>query len=122
MGVGQLEGGKPATKPAPAKPAPAKPAPADKEDDDVDLFGSSDEEESEEKKRITEERLKAYHEKRPRSLRSSPIPRISSMSNPGTTRQTMTRCLPPSRALRWTDFCGAPTSSSPSATASRSCK
>merc|ERR1711894_612264 len=27
-----------------------------------DLFGSSDEEETEEKKRITEERLKAYHE------------------------------------------------------------
>ena len=57
--VGQLEGGKPA-----AKPAPAKPAPAEEEDDDVDLFGSSDEEESEEKKRITEERLKAYHEKK----------------------------------------------------------
>merc|ERR1712156_778562 len=38
--VGQLEGGKPA----------AKPAPAEEEDDDVDLFGSSDEEESEEKK------------------------------------------------------------------------
>merc|ERR1712115_603786 len=52
--VGQLEGSKPA----------AKPAPADEEDDDVDLFGSSDEEESEEKKRITEERLKAYHEKK----------------------------------------------------------
>merc|ERR550532_35512 len=52
--VGQLEGGKPA----------AKPAPAEEEDDDVDLFGSSDEEESEEKKRITEERLKAYHEKK----------------------------------------------------------
>merc|ERR1712039_448056 len=48
--VGQLEGGKPAAKPAPAKPAPAKPAPA--------------EEENEEKKRITEERLKAYHEKK----------------------------------------------------------
>merc|ERR1712157_593807 len=62
--VRQLEGGKPAAKPAPAKPAPAKPAPADEEDDDVDLFGSSDEEESEEKKRITEERLKAYHEKK----------------------------------------------------------
>merc|ERR1711963_922038 len=55
--VGQLEGGKPAAKPAPAKPAPAKPAPADEEDDDVDLFGSSDEEES-------EERMKAYHEKK----------------------------------------------------------
>merc|ERR1711953_1517535 len=67
--VGQLEGGKPAAKPAPAKPAPAKSAPAksapaEEEDDDVDLFGSSDEEESEEKKRITEERLKAYHEKK----------------------------------------------------------
>merc|ERR1712055_829261 len=57
--VGQLEGGKPAAK-APAKAAPA---PAEEEDDDVDLFGSSDEEESEEK-RITEERLKAYHEKK----------------------------------------------------------
>merc|ERR1712181_72350 len=50
--VGQLEGGKP----APAKAAPAKAAPAEEEEDDVDLFGSSDEEESEEKKRITEER------------------------------------------------------------------
>merc|ERR1712083_787778 len=52
--VGQLEGGKPAAKPtakAPAKPAPA---PAEEEEDDVDLFGSSDE----------EERLKAYHEKK----------------------------------------------------------
>merc|ERR1712130_847939 len=55
--VGTLEGGKPAAKPAPA----AAPAAAD---DDVDLFGSEDEEESEEKKRITEERLKAYHEKK----------------------------------------------------------
>merc|ERR1712211_170740 len=44
--VGQLEGGKPAPAKAPAKPA------------------SADEEESEEKKRITEERLKAYHEKK----------------------------------------------------------
>merc|ERR1712223_2252522 len=57
--VGQLEGGKPAAKSAPAKPAPAK-----QEDDAVDLFGSSDEGESEEKKRITEERLKAYQEKK----------------------------------------------------------
>merc|ERR1711889_25349 len=45
-------------------PAPAKPAPADEEDDDVDLFGSSDEEAAAEKARITEERLKAYHEKK----------------------------------------------------------
>merc|ERR1712062_410564 len=62
--VGQLEGGKPAAKPAAKAPAKAAPAPAEEEDDDVDLFGSSDEEESEEKKRITEERLKAYHEKK----------------------------------------------------------
>jgi len=54
--VGSLEGGKPASKPAPAA--------AEEDDDDVDLFGSEDEEESEEKKRITEERLKAYHEKK----------------------------------------------------------
>merc|ERR1712183_418977 len=33
-------------------------------DDDVDLFGSDYEEDSEEKKRITEERLKAYAEKK----------------------------------------------------------
>merc|ERR1712112_112680 len=61
--VGQLEGGKTAA----AKPAaaPAKAAtPADDDDDDVDLFGSDDEEESAEKQRITEERLKAYHEKK----------------------------------------------------------
>merc|ERR1712168_259237 len=56
--VGSLEGGKPASKPAPA------PAAAEEDDDDVDLFGSEDEEESEEKKRITEERLKAYHDKK----------------------------------------------------------
>merc|ERR1712156_377279 len=57
-----------------------------------------------------------------KQLRSSPRPRFSLMSSPGTTRLTMTRCSPPSRALRWTDFSGAPTSSSPSATVSRSCK
>merc|ERR1719433_1959820 len=43
--VGQLEGGKPAAKAAPA-PAKAAPAPAEEEDDDVDLFGSSDEKKS----------------------------------------------------------------------------
>merc|ERR1719219_3070218 len=42
----------------------AAPVGGDDDDDDVDLFGSSDEGESEEKKRITEERLKAYHEKK----------------------------------------------------------
>merc|ERR1712241_641469 len=86
--VGQLEGGKPAAKPAPAKPAPAKPAPAkpapaDEEDDDVDLFGSSDEEESEEKKRITEERLKAYHEKKAKKPQVIAKTSVPSMSNPG---------------------------------------
>merc|ERR1712042_261146 len=34
------------------------------DDDDVDLFGSDDEDETEEKKRITEERLKSYAEKK----------------------------------------------------------
>ena len=46
-----------------SKEAPAnQAAPAD--DDEVDLFGSDSESDSEEKKRITEERLKAYHEKK----------------------------------------------------------
>merc|ERR1712226_1335911 len=41
-------------------------AAADDDDDDVDLFGSDseDEEAAAEKARITEERLKAYHEKK----------------------------------------------------------
>jgi len=65
--VGQLEGGgKAAAAAAKPTPAPAKAAAAvdDDDDDDVDLFGSDDEEESAEKQRITEERLKAYHEKK----------------------------------------------------------
>lgn len=49
------------TKAAPAKPAPAKPA---KNDDDFDLFEEDAEEDTEEKKRITEERLKAYNAKK----------------------------------------------------------
>merc|ERR1712203_608393 len=53
--VDKLDGGK-----APAPAAKAAPAPAD----DVDLFGSDEESDDEEKKRITEERLKAYHEKK----------------------------------------------------------
>merc|ERR1712210_359580 len=116
--VGQLEGGKPAAK-APAKAAPA---PAEEDDDDVDLFGSSDEEESEEKKRITEERLKAYHEKK--SKKPQVIAKTSVLLDVshGTTRLTTTRCSPPSRASRWMVCFGAPTSSSPSATASRSCR
>ena len=42
----------------------AAPAAAAADDDDVDLFGSDSESDSEEKKRITEERLKAYAEKK----------------------------------------------------------
>merc|ERR1711988_1630998 len=53
--VDKLDGDK-----AEAPAAKAAPAPAEEDDDDVDLFGSDDEE----KKRITEERLKAYHEKK----------------------------------------------------------
>merc|ERR1739847_19075 len=59
--VDKLDGGK-ASAPAPA--AKAAPAPAEDDDDDVDLFGSDEESDDEEKKRITEERLKAYHEKK----------------------------------------------------------
>merc|ERR1712034_209602 len=46
--------------------AAAAPAAAADDDDDVDLFGSDseDEEAAAEKARITEERLKAYHEKK----------------------------------------------------------
>lgn len=62
----KLEGGKPAA--APAAPA-AKPAAAKKDDDDdVDLFGDDDEEDSQEAARIREERLKAYSDKKAKSL------------------------------------------------------
>merc|ERR1712187_327216 len=50
--VDKLDGGK-ASAPAPA--AKAAPAPAEDDDDDVDLFGSDEESDDEEKKRITEE-------------------------------------------------------------------
>merc|ERR1712025_615238 len=52
----QVSGGKPAAAAAPAKP----PVESDSDDDDCDLFGESDEEE----KRIKEERVKAYKEKK----------------------------------------------------------
>lgn len=56
----KLEGG--ASAPAAAKPtAAAKPAPA-VDDDDVDLFGSDEDDEEAEK--IKEERVKAYSEKK----------------------------------------------------------
>ena len=60
--VSALEKGGPAAgKPAPAKAAPAK----EESDDDVDLFGSDDEsEDDEEKNRVREERLAAYHAKK----------------------------------------------------------
>jgi len=54
--------GAPAAKPPAAAPA-AKPPQAKEEDEDVDLFGS-DEEEDDEKARVREERLKAYADKK----------------------------------------------------------
>jgi len=66
--VAALEGGKPAVKTPAAAPAPAKAATAPtkpaKNDDDFDLFEDDADEDSEEKKRITEERLKAYNAKK----------------------------------------------------------
>lgn len=43
---------------------PAKAEEKAEDDDDVDLFGSDDEEEDAEAARVREERLKAYHEKK----------------------------------------------------------
>lgn len=60
-------GAKPAASAAPAPAAKAAPAAANgqkEEDDDVDLFGSDSEEESEEAARIREERLAAYNAKK----------------------------------------------------------
>ena len=72
--VAALEGGKPAVKTPAAAPAPAKAATAPtkpaKNDDDVDLFEDDADEDSEEKKRITEERLKAYNAKKSNSKQS----------------------------------------------------
>jgi len=63
--VSQLEKGGSGSKPAAAAPAPAK-VEEDEDDDDVDLFGSDSEDEDAkaEKERVTQERLKAYHEKK----------------------------------------------------------
>lgn len=63
--VSQLEKGSTGSTPAAAKPSPAKVE--EEDDDDVDLFGDSDSEDEDakaEKERITQERLKAYHEKK----------------------------------------------------------
>jgi hypothetical protein len=69
--LAKLEGGKPAAAAPAAKaaaPAAKAAAPAKKDDDDIDLFGESDDEDSEEKQRIREERLKAYADKKSTSI------------------------------------------------------
>lgn len=66
--LNKLDGGK--STPAPVKPA-AAPAPAAKkpaDDDDIDLFGDDDEVDSAEQQRIREERVKAYSEKKAKSM------------------------------------------------------
>jgi len=64
--LNKLEGGSAPAKSTPAQskptPAPSKPAPAADDDDDVDLFGSEDDDEEAEK--IKEDRVKAYAEKK----------------------------------------------------------
>jgi translation elongation factor EF-1beta/ribosomal protein L12E/L44/L45/RPP1/RPP2 len=59
--LNKIDGG--SNKPAAAAPAPSKSAPAKEEDDDVDLFGS-EEEDDEEAEKIKAERVKAYSEKK----------------------------------------------------------
>ena len=49
------------------QPAPAPAKEESKEDDDFDLFGSDDEEDAE-KKKVVEERLKAYAEKKAKKV------------------------------------------------------
>jgi translation elongation factor EF-1beta len=62
--IDELSTGKPATKsPAAAAPPATKPKPAKESDDEVDLFGSDDEDDDE-KARVREERLKAYAKKK----------------------------------------------------------
>jgi len=62
--ISQLNGGaKVCAKPAAAAAAAPK-AEAKNDDEDIDLFGSSDEEVDEEKERIKQERLKAYADKK----------------------------------------------------------
>ncbi|XP_041041143.1 eukaryotic translation elongation factor 1 delta b (guanine nucleotide exchange protein) isoform X2 [Carcharodon carcharias] len=65
-----LEKSSTSTKPAVCPPAPhskpntKQPEAEEVDDDDIDLFGSSDEEESAEKERVREERLRQYAEKK----------------------------------------------------------
>lgn len=69
-----MTGAKITPAPAAAKAAPA-PAKEEAKDDDFDLFGSDDEEESAEAKRVREERLAAYAEKK--SKKPGPIAKSS---------------------------------------------
>jgi len=70
----QLGGAKVCAKPAQSAAAEPK-AEAKNDDEDIDLFGSSDEEVDEEKERIKQERLKAYAEKK--SKKPGPIAKSS---------------------------------------------
>uniref|UniRef100_A0A914WK14 Uncharacterized protein n=1 Tax=Plectus sambesii TaxID=2011161 RepID=A0A914WK14_9BILA len=69
--ISQLGGAKVCAKPA----QPAAQQAEAKDDEDIDLFGSSDEEVDEEKERIKQERLKAYAEKK--SKKPGPIAKSS---------------------------------------------
>lgn len=57
---------------------PAK-APADEEEEDVDLFGSDDEEEDAEAARIREERLAEYNKKK--AAKAKPAAKVSGTTN-----------------------------------------
>jgi len=74
--ISQLGGGaKVCTKSAAAPVAEQPKAEAKNDDEDIDLFGSSDEEVDEEKERIKQERLKAYADKK--SKKAGPIAKSS---------------------------------------------
>jgi len=62
--VSGSKAGAPAAKPPAAAPAAKPPQANASEEEDVDLFGSDDEQEDEEKARVREERLKAYADKK----------------------------------------------------------
>merc|ERR1712227_526469 len=75
------------------------------DDDDVDLFGSDseDEEAAAEKARITEERLKAYHEKKAKKPQVIAKTSVLLDVKPWDDETDMARCWSLLRALRWTD-------------------
>jgi len=62
--ISQLNGGAKVCAKTAAAPAAAPKEEAKNDDEDIDLFGSSDEEVDEEKERIKQERLKAYADKK----------------------------------------------------------